>query len=145
VTPSGEPIDTLLSVNLGRGGVKPVRWLLAQIADDSDLEHEMPKRVFKSVLQDLQGVQLRIYEVGDNQPIFDAAIAESATALKQKNWQSVVAIREDQERIVVMQYVDNEKVTGLSIMASTPDTALFINLIGPFDLDVIAGSMEQRH
>ncbi len=141
--PKGESVSTLLSLNIGPGGVRPTRWLFEKIVDGSDSEHEIPKRIFKNVLKELQGIQLRIYEVHGNRQVFDEAIAESAAVLEGKNWEHLVTVREENERIVIMQYGDDAQINGLSIMASTPDTALFLNLIGPFDLNAIAETASQ--
>ena len=130
--------NTLLSVNVGPSGLKPVRWLLEQASENSEHVHEMPKRLLKTVMQDLQGVQLRIYDVGNNRQAFDNAIAESVAALKQKNWQTLMTVRESDEQVVVLQYGDDERIAGLSIMVSTPENAVFVNLIGPFDPTEIA-------
>ena len=144
-TPKGASVDTVLSLNIGPGGVGPARWLVEQIAEGSNHEHEMSERVLRSVLQELQGVQLRIYEVHDNQQVFDDFITESVTALKQESWQTLVRARDGNERIVAMQYGDETQIEGLSIMASTPDTALFLNLIGPFNPESIAESVRQMN
>lgn len=142
-TLKGESVSALLSVNLGPGGVKPVRWLLEQFVYDSDHGYEVEERVFNSVLQELQGVQLRVYDVGTNRPVFDRAIADSVVSLKEKSWQTLATVRQDDVKIAVLKYGDGEQIVGLSIMASTPDKALFLNLIGPFDTAVIAEAANQ--
>jgi len=133
-TPTGESVNRILSIKVGPRGVRPTQWLFEKIVESSEYEQEMPERVFNSVLQELQGIQLHVYEVRNNRKVFDDAIAESATALKAKNWEPLVAVRDGKERIVVMQYGNEDLIKGLSIMASTPDTAIFLNLIGPFDI-----------
>lgn len=141
--PTGQSAHSLLSLNVGPNGVKPVRWLLKQVVHDSTYTSDMPEQVLKAVMQDLQGVQLRVYEVGDNRQVFDAAIAESVSSLKAKNWQTLASVRDDDVELVVLQYLALEKIAGLSIMASTSDNALFLNLIGPFDADDLANAVYQ--
>lgn len=143
--PADESVNSVLSLNVGPNGVKPVRWLLEKIVDDSDHAREVPEKVLKSVMQELQGVQLRVYEVGDNRQVFDSAISDSVSSLKAKSWQTLARVREDDVKIVVLQYLDAERIAGLSIMASTPDTALFLNLIGPFDAHAIAETASQMY
>ena len=140
VLPSAESVDTQISLNLGPSGVGPVRWLFGQFASHSDRDLEMSERVLNGVLQDLRGVQLRVYDVNNNRPLFDQAISESLASLKGQGWQTLVKVREDDEHVVVMQSTQYEKVIGLSILASTPDKAVFLNLIGPFDPERIAAS-----
>ena len=143
IVPSDESVRSLLSVNLGPDGVQPVRWLLEKIADESNHSVELPEQVLKTAFQELQGVQLRVYEVGANRRDFDAAIAESVVALKAKSWQTLARVREDDVKVEVLQYTAAGKIAGLSIMASTRDKALFLNLIGNFDVDAIADAITQ--
>jgi len=141
--PQLESVDALFAVNVGPGGVKPVRWLLEQIADSSGHTDQVPTRVLESALNELQGVQIRVYDADGNREVFDGAIADTVAALKQKNWQTLVTVRDEEEQIVVLRYGDDDHIAGLSIMASTPDNALFLNLIGPFDVEAIAAKASQ--
>jgi hypothetical protein len=136
-------VNALLSVNVGPRGLGPVRWLVEKITESSAHDHELPERLIHSVMQELQGVQLRIYDVGSNRQAFDSAIAESVVALKEKGWQTLMTVRERDERIVVLQYGNDEEIEGLSIMVSIPDNAMFLNLIGPFDPQAIAEAANQ--
>ena len=137
------PANALLSINVGRGGLRPVRWLLKQATESSDHGNKMPKRLLETVLQDLQGVQLRVYDVASNRQAFDKAIADSVAALKQQSWQTLMTVRDGDEQIAVLQYGDNDKIEGLSIMVSTPENAVFLNLIGPFDPSEILETANQ--
>lgn len=135
--------DAILSVNVGPGGLSPFRWLFEQALEHSDYTADVPEKVLLRALKEIQGVQLRIYDAANNRDIFDSAISETAAALKQKQWQTLMTVRDDDEHIVVLQYLDQDQITGLSIMASTPDKALFINLIGPFDTQAIASTVHE--
>ena len=143
ITPRLNSADALLSINVEPGGVKPARWLLAKMADGANHKNPLPKRAIKSALKSLQGVQLRIYDARDKQDVFDSAIAENVAALKSRRWETLVTVRDDDEQIVVLRYGNDEQIEGLSIMASTPDKALFLNLIGPFDVEGISEQVEQ--
>ncbi len=129
--------DALVAVNLGPGGVKPLRWLIEQwvlqeeVLDGSD-------QILIDVLQELHGVQLRIYQVHDNQPVFVQAIDASVAALQQKDWHTLIKVRDGDEHLVVMQYGDDRQISGLSLLATIPENAVFLNLIGPFDAQAIA-------
>ncbi len=130
--------NALVALNVGPGGVKPLRWLFKQVAETSDHVEQVPERMLMNALQGLQGVQIRLYDSSGKRQIFDGAISETVAQLKNKNWQTLMTVRDDEEHIVVMQYGDEKTIAGLSIMASTPEKALFLNLIGPFDVDAIA-------
>jgi hypothetical protein len=136
--PSWFLTDTKVALNLGPSGLKPVRWMINRFADPSDQTLELPERILLSVLQDLQGVQLRIYEVDNNRQVFDQAIDDSIVSLSQANWQTLLKVREDNKRIVVMQSADKGLISGLSVLVSTPENAVFMNLVGQIDPDSIA-------
>ena len=130
--------NALISVSVGPSGLGPVRWIVEKITDSADFEHKIPKQLLNNVMQELQGVQLRVYDVSGNRHVFDSAIAESIASLTTKGWQALMTVRDGDERIVVMQYGTDDEIEGLSIMVSVPDNAVFLNLIGPFDPRAIA-------
>lgn len=135
------PIDaesTEFSLNVGPGGIKPLRWVYEIIAQNVDETDRTSREVFAQVLKELQGVQLRVYDSKDKQPLFDSAIAETTALLKQENWQTLITVRENQDNVEILQLLDQEQISGLSIMVSSPDKAVFLNLIGPFDIDAIS-------
>ncbi len=138
--PKDENIRPLLAVNIGPGGVKPARWLADKVMVNVDHTGQVPERLLKSVINDIQAVQLRVYEIAGSRNVFDDAIIESVHSLRKKNWQTLATVREEDVKVVVMQYSQGEQLAGLSFMASTPENALFLNLIGPFNPDAIAQS-----
>ncbi len=136
--PKDDNIRPVLSFNLGPGGVKPARWLLDKIVNNVDHGRQVPERLLKNAINEIQAVQLRVYEVDNSRSVFDDAISESIRSLKQKNWQTLASVREDDVKIEVMQYTNGEQLVGLSFMASTSENAMFLNLIGPFNPEAIA-------
>ncbi len=143
--PKDDNLKPMLSVKLGSGGVKPARWLLDKIVDKADYANHVPERMLKNAINEIQAVQLRVYEVANSRRVFEDAISESIKSLKKKNWQTLASVREDDVKIEVMQYTNGEQLVGLSFMASTPENAMFLNLIGPFSPQAIAQTASQRH
>ncbi|MFT4636615.1 MAG: hypothetical protein ACI9OI_002418 [Chitinophagales bacterium] len=142
--PSWLSTKTTLALDLGPRGLKPVQWTAKRVISVSDYELELSARLIMSLLEDLQGVQIRLYEVEGNRPVFDHAIDDSITTLKQGNWQTLFSVRENDKRIVVMQAKDEGAISGLSIFASTPENAVFINLVGqltPKSIAIIEASL----
>ncbi len=137
--------DTAIAVKLGPMGLKPVRWMVDRVANKPGREFDMSKQVLLSVLDDLEGVQLRIYEVEDNRQVFDQAIDDSIVTLKQDNWQTLISVQEDDDRLVVMQAGDDDLIEGLSVLASTPENAVFINLVGQISPESIAAIADRLH
>ena len=136
--PSWSSTNTTIALNLGPRGLKPVRWAINRVVAASDQELEVSERVLLSVLQDLQGVQLRVYEVENNRQVFEQAIDDSMVSLRQDDWQTLLTAREDNKRIVVMQSGDDGLISGLAVLVSTPEEAVFLNLVGHIDPESIA-------
>lgn len=143
--PSWLSTNTALALNLGPRGLKPVRWMINRVVETSDQELELSERILINVLQDLQGVQLRIYEVENNRQVFEHAIDASVISLKRDDWQTLLSVREHDKHIVVMQSADEDIISGLSVLVSTPENAVFMNLVGrlnPESIAIIAESLE---
>jgi len=124
--------DVALAVNLGPKGLKPVRWIVKSLLSASDNQLEDSERFLLGALNELKGAQIRIYAVEQNRQQFDQAIDEAVASLRQQHWQTLLRAKEDDKFIVVLQTGDDNNIAGLSVFASTPENAFFINLIGPF-------------
>jgi len=141
--PRGSFINTQISLQLGPRGMQPIRWLVERFAKEKSRgELEMPERVLLSILPEIQGVQLSVYEVENNRQSFDDAMQESAGKLRARDWTTLLRVQEDEENVVVMQHGDETKIAGLAILVSTPENAVFMNLIGPFQPESIVAAAE---
>ena len=141
-SPKGAGVDALVSVNLGPGGVGPIRWIFEQVAEQADHGSDEAEKIISSVLGELNGVQLRVYEVHGNQEFYDRAIDQAAAKLRSENWQVLVKVNEDEDHVLVMHTSSGDMIDGLAVLVSTPDNAVFVNLIGPFDPQSIAEAIE---
>ena len=130
--------DTTLALNFGPRSIKSARWIIERFVNATDNKLEVPIQLLLSVLNDIQGLQLRIYEVENNQAIFERAIDDSVARLNADEWQTLVKVREEDQRVVIMQSGTEELITGLAILVSTPEDAVFINLVGPLKRESIA-------
>lgn len=145
VAPQGASIDAIVSVKLGPGGVGPARWIAEKIAATSGHEFDVSEQAFADVLGELNGIQVRVYEVHNNRQAFDTAIAKSVAGLKEKNWQTLATVREDEERVVVMHTGTDTHIDGVSVMVSNSENAVFVNLIGPFDSRTVLAAANHMH
>ena len=136
--PSYREASPIVSVKLGPGGIKPARWLMEQVIDGSDHNMDVPEQVLRNVVNELNGIQLAVYEVDRNRETFEQAINSSVMKLKSEGWQTLIKVRERNEHVVIMQAGDETMIEGLSLLVSNPDNAVFINLIGPFDPKTIS-------
>lgn len=140
--PSLLSVKTSVALDLGPNGIKPVRWAIKTLLKHTDHELDLSEQVILSILVDLQGLQLRLYEVKDNRPVFDKVIDKAIVSLKQGGWKTSVSLREDDKRIVVMHFGDEDLISGLSVLGSTPEDAFFINLVGRLTPESIAKIVE---
>ncbi len=143
--PSRPPSFSGIALNVGPLGVKPLQWVIKQIENDLDAETEAPERILLGTLQEVQGVQLRVYQVRDNRELYDQAVSATIESLNQDAWQTVLIVREDDERIVVMQSESEDVISGITIMVTSPEQAAFINLLGEFNAEQIASYAERAH
>ena len=130
--------DTTLALDFGPRSIKSARWIIERFVNATDNESEVPIQLLLSVLNDIQGLQLRIYEVENNQAVIEQAIDESVARLNADEWQTLVKVREEDQRVVIMQSGTEELITGLAVLVSTPEDAVFINLVGPLKPESIA-------
>lgn len=142
VLPNPELVSPQISVTLGPSGVGPVRWLFKRLASSSNRELDVPERVLSSVLQDLRGVQLSVYEVDNNRAVFDEAISSSLQDLRAQGWQTLIKVKEDHEHVLIMQSSNGAEISGISLLVNSSDNAVFVNLVGPFDADEVAAAAE---
>lgn len=141
-TPSIFSTDTTLALNFGPGSIKSAQWIIERLVGFTDKESEVPIQALLTVLKDIQGLQLRIYEVENNQSTFDRAIDDSVATLTRENWETIIKVNETDERVVIMQSVKEELITGLAVLVSTSEEAIFINLIGPLNPESIVAFAE---
>ncbi len=141
--PDRSQVNSTFSLSLGSVGLIPARWLVSHAVADSAEAGEGAKRLTHAVLQAVEGVQLRVYDVDNNSQLFDTAIDESVSTLKAAGWQTLVTVKEADERVVIMQAGEDEMIVGLSVLLSNPDEAVFVNVVGqlkPEDVVLLAGS-----
>ena len=141
--PDRSQVNSTLSLSLGSVGLIPARWLVSHAVADSAEAGEEAKRLTRAVLQAVEGVQLRVYDVDNNTEMFDGAINESVSNLKAAGWQTLVTVKEANERVVIMQAGEDEMIVGLSVLVSNPDEAIFVNVVGqlkPEDVVLLAGN-----
>ena len=128
--PSLFSAKTSVTLNLGPKGLKTARWAIKHLTNNSDHELDLSEQLMLTVILDLQGLQLRLYEVEDNRPVFDKSIDQAIVTLKKGDWRTLLSLREDDKRIVIMQAGSDDLNSGLSVLGSTPESAFFINLVG---------------
>ncbi|MGI9289143.1 MAG: DUF4252 domain-containing protein [Pseudomonadales bacterium] len=131
------------SLALGPKALIPVRWFVRHAIENSDEAGEEANELARAVLQAVKGVRIRVYEVDNNDELFDTAVNESVSTLKQSGWQTLVTVKEADERVVIMQAGEDELIVGLSVLVINPEEAVFVNIVGelkPDDVVMLADS-----
>ncbi len=132
--PRGSISDLQISINVGPAGLKPVQWLVRKIAEHSDQPLELEEQVLLGVLEDMDGVQLRIYRSQEKRERYEQAIKATVDRLSTQKWETVVRARDGEQNVVVMHREENGLTAGVLVLASTPEKSVFANFIGAVDL-----------
>lgn len=85
----------------------------------------------KALLKSLDGVRVRIYEI-DGDPLRVAARMNSMSSrLQADGWEPVVLIREEQEAVHMLMRVNDQRISGMTVLVSDGESeAVIVNLMG---------------
>ncbi len=120
--------EPTVEVNL-RG---PMLKLAAMATDDDDEE-------LGEMLSGLSGIFVRTYEMDDTSPAgFEKAIASISQHLQQTGWETIVKVRERDERAHIAIKMDGENIVGMTVLAmdenDKDNEVVFVNIVGTIDL-----------
>jgi phosphoribosyl-dephospho-CoA transferase len=119
--------EATVEINL-RGPMLKLAALAAE--DDEDLGQ---------MLSGLAGIFVRTYVLDDNAPdAFEKAISSISKHLDQTGWETIVKVRERDERAHIAVKMDGENIVGMTVLAfdeNDPEAeVVFVNLVGLIDL-----------
>jgi len=104
-------------------GPLPLRFAAWVMDEDEDPETT-------AMLRDLKGVRIRIYEIqGDEQRVFKR-IVESGQRLEKDGWDRLVTVNDNDENTLVMVKREATKISGMAVLVTDRDEAVYINMIG---------------
>lgn len=124
----GDGEEATVEVNL-RG---PMLKLAAAASDDDDPE-------LGAMLSGLEGIFVRTYALDDRSPSgFDKAIASISQHLQSSGWETIVKVRERDERAHIAIKMDGDKIVGMTVVAmdekDRDEGVVFVNIVGTIDL-----------
>jgi hypothetical protein len=124
--------DEVVSVNLDGESLEQGRKLLA-------IRNGVGKSV-KELLNGLKGVYLRRFFFGNKKAYDEGDVDSIRQQLKQPGWVPMidVKVRQKEEAVTVYSYMQNEKLTGLTVLSSEPQEVTVINIVGDVDLEGLA-------
>lgn len=120
--------EATVEINL-RG---PMLKLAAAASNDDDPD-------VATMLSGLEGIFVRTYELDDRSPGgFDKAISSISQHLQSTGWETIVKVRERDERAHIAIKMDGEKIVGMTVVAmddgDSHNEVVFINIVGTIDL-----------
>lgn len=105
---------------------------LAALASDDDED-------LGQMLSGLAGIYVRTYEMGDTSPAgFEKAISSISQHLQQTGWETIVKVRERDERAHIAIKMEGENIVGMTVLAmdenDEENEVVFVNIVGLIDL-----------
>ena len=124
----GDGEEATVEINL-RG---PMLKLAAAASDDDDPE-------LGAMLSGLEGIFVRTYALDDRSPSgFDKAIASISQHHQSSGWETIVKVREHDERAHIAIKMDGDKIVGMTVVAldekDRDEGVVFVNIVGTIDL-----------
>lgn len=105
---------------------------LAALASDDDED-------LGSMLSGLAGIYVRTYEMDDTSPAgFEKAISSISQHLQKSGWETIVKVRERDERAHIAIKMDGDNIVGMTVLAmdenDKDNEVVFVNIVGLIDL-----------
>lgn len=94
----------------------------------------------KKLIVNLQGIYIRAFEFKRDNEWSPADLDSVRVQLKAPEWSKIVGVKSAEEGETAEVYVrtENQKITGVAILAAEPKELTVVNIVGPVDLDSIA-------
>ncbi|HEX7070875.1 MAG TPA: DUF4252 domain-containing protein [Rhodothermales bacterium] len=82
----------------------------------------------------LKGVYVRGYDVtADEVAEISSRTGQLANTLRDRGWETVVRVREDDQRVHVFMRTQQDRIAGLVVMVVDPEETIFVNIVGEID------------
>lgn len=86
------------------------------------------------MLGKLKGVYVRGYHVApETIDRIATRTGRLASSLSDQGWETVVRVREDDERVDVFMRTTGDRIAGLVVMVVDPEETIFVNIVGEID------------
>ncbi|HEX7707152.1 MAG TPA: DUF4252 domain-containing protein [Thermoanaerobaculia bacterium] len=123
--------DEVVDVTLDAAMLKLAAKFLS--GKDSD------ERAVRDMVNGLQGIYVRSYEFAkDGQ--YDRSLVDRLRSQLGSTWQPLVTVRsKKKESVNIFADMRGEMITGLVIIAAEPRSFTVVNIVGPIDIDRLAG------
>jgi hypothetical protein len=123
--------DEVVDVTLDAAMLKMAAKFLS--GKDSD------ERAVRDMVNGLQGIYVRSYEFA-KEGQYDRALVDRLRSQLGATWQPLVTVRsKKKESVNIYADMRGEMITGLVIIAAEPKSFTVVNIVGPIDIDRLAG------
>ena len=108
----------------------------AKFLDGSDPDEARVKKLISG----LQGIYIRSFEFKKDAQWAPADVDSVRGQLKAPEWSRILGYKstEDGENAEVYMRMENQRITGVVILATEPREFTVVNIVGPVDLDMLA-------
>jgi hypothetical protein len=122
------------SVDISLGG--PLLQLAAKFLDSDDPDEAKVKKL----IANLQGIYIRSFQFKKDAQWSPADLDSIRVQLKAPEWSRIVGYQstDDGETAEVYLRTENQKISGVAILATQPRQFTVVNIVGPVDMDALA-------
>ena len=122
-------VDSTMTLSIG-----PTLLRIATRAMDDDPHTQ-------ALLQQLEGVRVRIYEINGDAGRVAADMDRMSEALRQLKWEPVILVREEGERTHMLSKSNADGIVGLTLLTTDKHEAVVINVMGDLNPEFFADTM----
>lgn len=94
----------------------------------------------KALLNGLQGIYVRVYQFDKASEYAASDLDGVRSQLQSPGWSRIVGVASKREgmKVEVHTMYEGERMLGLTIIAAEPKELVFVNIVGPIDIDRLA-------
>src|SRR5690606_32704932 len=81
----------------------------------------------------LRGISVRVYDELSDTAAVQSFVDRTSQSLEQSGWERVVFVQDGDEKVRVHALVDDQQVSGMTVMVLGSSEAVFINIDGQID------------
>ena len=98
----------------------------------------MDEETGKKVVDGLQGIYVRTFEFDKAGQYEDADLEPLRSKLRAPGWSRIVEVSSKSENVGVYLMGGAKDVKGVVVIVSEPKELVFVNIVGPIDLDALS-------
>jgi hypothetical protein len=95
----------------------------------------------QALLQGLDGVRVRIYEIDRNPDRVAGRIEKMSLKLRDQDWQAVALVQEGDEQTHMLIKMSGDQICGLTVIAFDGEEAVVVNVMGDLRPELFGETM----